>query len=486
MPNTPKGLTYPSSSSPVADPADIQELATYVDGLIVPNTGGTYTGSVSFTNSPSVPTPTSGLHAVNKTYADAINTDVTAIETELGTNPSGTFSTVASRLDSYTTGFNNVGNLLTANQASAESGATTGWSSVNATLTASTDRAVDGTYSFKLVNTADATVWMGPDAGVANYVPVTAGETYTATADWYVPSTNTGTIGSGISGPLIYWYTAAGVYVSDTGGVLGPPPEDAWTTRKVTAVAPATAAYARLFSIYTSSSYLKANDVVYIDRVGLWKGASGRWAMPGVPIVGGSHIAVNNAVNLSGIGTPEGVVVAAPGSTYLQTDSVVDVKGWIRWIKSTGTGNTGWIAGPEADTGWRQIVSWSGGVQDGTNQVGTIDTTQYSLSGTGGIWIRRIGQYVEWWLHGAITKTNSGSHKLFTVDNRIPSGFRADGQATYGVSVPLSHTVDFLGTSGIGDTPSFDSTAGGFNLAWHSCRHYTSNSWPTSLPGTAA
>ena len=117
MPNTPKGLTYPSSSSPVAVPADIQELATDVDGLIVPNTGGTYTGSVSFTQSPSVPTPTSGLHAVNKTYADLINTDVTAIETELGTNPSGTFSTVVQRLDSYTDGFTKIGNLLTSNQA---------------------------------------------------------------------------------------------------------------------------------------------------------------------------------------------------------------------------------------------------------------------------------------------------------------------------------------------------------------------------------
>jgi len=194
----------------------------------------------------------------------------------------------------------------------------------------------------------------------------------------------------------------------------------------------------------------------------------------------------SGAVHLSGTGTPEGVITAAPGSTYLQTDSVTDVKGWIRWVKATGTGNTGWVAGAEADTGWRKIVSWTGGVQDGTDQIGTVDTAQYSMSGTGSIYIHRIGQYVEWWIHGTMVKTNSGANKLFTVDNRIPSGFRSDGGGTYGISVPMSREINFMGTYGVGDTPAFDSVSAGRSMVWGSFRHFTSNSWPTSLPGVAA
>jgi hypothetical protein len=68
----------------------------------------------------------------------------------------------------------------------------------------------------------------------------------------------------------------------------------------------------------------------------------------------------SGASHLSGTGSPEGVVTAAPGSTWLQTDATTDVKGWIRWVKATGTGNTGWVAGPEADTGVRNISYTSG------------------------------------------------------------------------------------------------------------------------------
>lgn len=464
MPNTPKGITYPSSSSPVAVPADIQELATDVDGLIVPNTGGTYTGSVSFTQPPSVPTPTSGLHAVNKTYADAINADVTALETELGANPSGTFSTVVQRLDSYTSGFDQIGNVLSTASASCSGD----WTINNVipsynTPTGSVTLAAGWSYALPNVKIVGSANFRSPIA-LPNELWTAQVEISSTGGSTYVSLFFADASGSTLS-QLIGNHIVAG-----TSGLS-----------RAVGVAPSGTVEVVLAVYNTNGS-----TAAVLSQPTLHRGVGGLFAMPGKIISGQSNVLTNNAIHLSGTGSPESVISAAPGSTFLQTDSVVDVKGWIRWIKATGTGSTGWVAGPEADTGWRQIVSWAGGVQDGTNQVGTIDTTQYSLSGTGGIWIRRIGQYVEWWLHGAITKTNSGSHKLFTVYNSIPSGFRADGQATYGVSVPLSHTVDFLGTYGIGDTPSFDSTAGGFNLAWHSCRHYTSNSWPTSLPGTAA
>jgi hypothetical protein len=40
---------------------------------------------------------------------------------------------------------------------------------------------------------------------------------------------------------------------------------------------------------------------------------------------------------LAGIGSPEGVVTASPGTTYLDTST----NGF--WVKNNGTGNTGWF-----------------------------------------------------------------------------------------------------------------------------------------------
>lgn len=40
---------------------------------------------------------------------------------------------------------------------------------------------------------------------------------------------------------------------------------------------------------------------------------------------------------LVGTGSPEGVVTANPGQTYL------DTTGDTFWVKKTGTGNTGWL-----------------------------------------------------------------------------------------------------------------------------------------------
>lgn len=352
MPNTPKGLTYPSSSSPVAVPADLQELATDVDGLIVPNTGGTYTGSVSFTQSPSVPTPTSGLHAVNKTYADLINTDVTALETELGTNPSGTFSTVADRLNTQ---------------------------DHPASTTDNTVARYDGTQ----------------------------GKLQTST-----------------------------VVIDDNG--------------RLTTVTGATGGYG---------------------------------------FVGG-------AVHLTGTGSPESVISAAPGSTYLQTDSVVDVKGWIKWIKATGTGNTGWIAGPEADTGWRSVV----GAPTSGNYYALENG--WEAWGSSGCLIRRTGNDV--YIFGQLTRRGASTADDWV--HPLPAGFRCMVRggggytlvchgSTYGsdITAPSSFVAVYNGypdTSGqshgvfirkLDNTQppqNFSSTYNGSFL--------TANAWPTSLPGTAA
>lgn len=442
MPNTPKGLTYPSSSSPVAVPADIQELATDVDGLIVPNTGGTYTGSVSFTQSPSVPTPTSGLHAVNKTYADAINTDVTALETELGTNPSGTFSTVVQRLDSYTSGFNQVGNLYTANRST---GRSTEWSDQSGTyVTISNPTATSVRFTQPASNPMTRmSQRMGYENVVQNEI-----YTYTATVD---------EISGGYAQLVVSFRTSdAGTTISTgASGTLTSP-----GTLMITVKAPVGATVAHIWHNLESTT---TGSTVVFSKLGYWVGAAGRFSAPGVPVVGQSHIAVNDATNLSGTGAPEYSVAASPGSTYLQVGATNDVKGWIKWIKATGTSTTGWIAGPEADTGWRDISSmllngWTINAADGAFHV------------------RRVGNTVTLRAHiynGTLSST------MWTA----PSGFRPSKNTYFPVSHFTSGAAIGGGYWGInGEFQRYTSNAAAYNTI----TVVTNDAWPSSLPGTAA
>ena len=370
--------------------------------------------------------------------------------------------------------FGTVGNLLTANQASVETDVSPFGAFLNCTISRSTAHSVHGSACLKAVATAE-----GPFIAGLNITsfPVVPGETITATfalkADRELSNVRVTVQWSsgGSPGAVVYRTVTA---------------TTSWVTHSLTVVVPPGVDTAGLFPWVVSSA--PAGSEMYMDCFGVWKGAGGTWAMPGVPVVGQGAIKANGAVELPGGDySPEGVVTANPGSTFLQTSGAATVTGMLSWRKATGTGNTGWVAeGALADTGWRKIVSWTSGVQDGSGQIGTVDTSQYTLSGTGYIAIRRIGTYVEWWIRGNMTKTNSGGHQLFTVANLIPSGFRADGGGTYGVSAPFHRDCDFLGTSGIGDTPKFASSTASVAMSWQTCRHYTADAWPTSLPGSAA
>src|SRR5690349_4343990 len=56
---------------------------------------------------------------------------------------------------------------------------------------------------------------------------------------------------------------------------------------------------------------------------------------------------------LTGTGSPENVVTATIGTEYIDTTAT---NGAIKWIKVTGSGNTGWKV-LYGDTGWRDIRS---------------------------------------------------------------------------------------------------------------------------------
>lgn len=60
------------------------------------------------------------------------------------------------------------------------------------------------------------------------------------------------------------------------------------------------------------------------------------------------------AFELRGTGMPNGVVTASPGTYYTDTNGT---NGAWRWVKTAGTGNTGWVVSV-GDTGWRNVSEW--------------------------------------------------------------------------------------------------------------------------------
>jgi hypothetical protein len=168
------------------------------------------------------------------------------------------------------------------------------------------------------------------------------------------------------------------------------------------------------------------------------------------------------------VNRPEGVVTAAPGSTWLQTDATTDVKGWIRWVKATGTGDTGWIAGPEADTGWRNVTSVITAPAGG-------EINAFKM--------RRLTNTVQVWVK---YKSTAGVAVTHTLVGAVPTGFAPAAQVpVFGVRCAAE---DGSTAKGLG---YFDSTFYVHNettdAAWgYIVAEYPAVAeWPTSQPGTA-
>ncbi len=174
----------------------------------------------------------------------------------------------------------------------------------------------------------------------------------------------------------------------------------------------------------------------------------------------GGYGFASGAVHLSGTGSPEGVVTATPGSTWLQTDATTDVKGWIRWDKATGTGNTGWQAGPEADTGWRDIAS-------------------LLVNGwTGTLRLRRIGSTVT--LDIAANAAAATSDTFWSGLVLFRPNDTAYGMVSSGVAAGASRLIEVTTSA---STRAYNRGSGYHfgTVSW-----ITDDAWPASLPGSAA
>ena len=80
---------------------------------------------------------------------------------------------------------------------------------------------------------------------------------------------------------------------------------------------------------------------------------------------------------MSGTGSPESVVTAPVGSTWIDTAAPT---GAIQWIKATGTGNTGWVV-QYGDTGRR-----------GMDAAALSSDADYTISSC---YVQRVGKVVE-------------------------------------------------------------------------------------------
>jgi hypothetical protein len=214
-----------------------------------------------------------------------------------------------------------IGNLLNENQASVETDAS-GWNTFdNSSVARVASTFGHGAWCLELtrgpIDADDGRALSNPRPAV---IP---GQTYTASAliDGH---TNGGSIG-------LYFYDSIGNGVGQVNG--SNVPAGVTARRTISMVAPPAAASAGLIIVTNSTA-----GATRFNNMGIWAGAGGDWALPGVPITGTSP---TEAQSLTGTGSPNGVIPAPVGSMYTDTAATGGV---IRWTKFTGSGNTGWLA----------------------------------------------------------------------------------------------------------------------------------------------
>lgn len=333
-------------------------------------------------------------------------------------------------------GANAAVNLLTANQASAETDASTGFENIRCTTARSSAWAADGTYSLAITSTTTPGVSAssGTPTSTAG-MPVTPGRFYTGCATLY-STTFTGTVNV-----LLAWYNAAGASIGSTmgGGVA--------TTAKpyfITGIAPAGAAFVAV-RVYWLTAV--TGETVHADKLGLWEGYGGVWAPGGQPI--------------QGLGQ--------------------------RWDETVGRRCLEWDTNNNreqmiyGDTGWRLCGEWTAGGVFTSGLVVSAFGTGF-VAGSAGRWeMRRIGYQVFHRIYGLRTSGTGG--QCFAGGSYIPTGFRSSSYEDHPVVAPW-----------IGVTIGFGFSLGELSLSAESAMTtmrrttfwtLTDQAWPTALPGSA-
>ena len=156
-----------------------------------------------------------------------------------------------------------------------------------------------------------------------------------------------------------------------------------------------------------------------------------------------------------GTGSPEGKVTAPVGSVY--TDSAA-TNGAIRWIKASGTGNTGWRA-EYGDTGERMLSDFLSGY----------------TSSVSGRFISRTNENVRLDVVGRLLDIKG--FKSGDVIGTLPAGFRP--RRNYYATIPASNVI--LSVAADGQVSVVSGSASGYIT--FALSHSTREPWPASLPG---
>jgi hypothetical protein len=326
-------------------------------------------------------------------------------------------------------------NLLTAQQASFEAAGTAGWAAAaNCTIARSTAQAASGAASLAVTANATAVAngYMNPGIPTASAVAVAPGRTYTA-----VLSSRAATVGRSFV-VTITWYTAALGWISGASSTQIADNASGWTEARVTAIAPATAA----FAIVSTAIYAPADtEVHYVDKVGLWEGAGGAW------VNGGERLDVSTL-----------------GSYWDETAG--------RRRFDWDTNNNRWQM-TYGDTGWRDVTASCTGVSSGN------------------VYVRRHGNMVSIRLAAAALTAGTGTLSLgyalpagFTnAGNMVGVGMRNNNATAIQTFALLSNTLYWVGELPVGATSTLLRPTVGVDAH---LVFQTSDAWPTALPGSAS
>lgn len=173
----------------------------------------------------------------------------------------------------------------------------------------------------------------------------------------------------------------------------------------------------------------------------------GEFGLPNMPTTEVGFLTTQHPVdgNPSARGHGVQTYVSRPsGQVYVRTASG-DI--WGDWIRVDIGAVTPESIGAEPtiqDTQWRRILSWTDGVQDSTGQVGTVNTSAYTLIGSGFLDIRRRDNYVMFRSEfavsggGAIRSLTTTPERLFS-DFTMPPEYQPNSGNQWGIMLPIGY-----------------------------------------------
>lgn len=205
----------------------------------------------------------------------------------------------------------------------------------------------------------------------------------------------------------------------------------------------------------------------------------------GETTAGTAHLRLDRSAGnvsiITGTGFPEGVVTAPVGSQYTDTAAT---NGAIRWIKATGSGNTGWRV-EYGDTGWRNLV---GSAYAGTSLAANFPTVN-------ALQMRRVGMEVTFRFRGDATGgALVGLNAVAEMAVNLPVGWRSLEYATLG-SGKAGQSASLVSTSALttlslvsAEPPISPATTSKWVAVYFAivADYITNDTWPTILIGTAA